>query len=123
MRRKQISDLTRIRILAVEILKNQNPLKQLSASRLLVEPENYNELISVLNQFPNKVSKLLSSETKKDYNELDFHNLYPLSLDNELTWAKCILFRNSDYINSYIKYLNRYSSGLLKGNYKFAKNY
>lgn len=120
MKKKSVSKETRFRISLVDMIKSDDPVNYLSTARLSIEPQDYVNLISQIEKYPSKLTNLLGSIGKKEYHDLDFKNLLPIPFENELTWAKTILFRNAKSINSFIEKSKQYSKNLLSGNFDSA---
>ena len=121
MKKKPISDETLVRLSTIDLIKSDDPVNYLSVARLTLEPEHYNKVIEQIERYPYKLTNLLGYQAKKNYKELDFKNLLPIPFDNELTWAKSIIFRNAKFLNAFISSSNNFSSELLRGDYRKAK--
>ncbi|MFW5872203.1 MAG: hypothetical protein ACOCUT_03765, partial [bacterium] len=121
MKKKQLSEDTLVRISIIDLIKSKNPDKYLSKVRTQIDPDHYKKVLDAIEQYPYKVTHLLGSHPK-DYNELDFHNLIPLSFEKELTWAKTVLHMNVISINKFLVFSNQFSAELLKGKYASARN-
>lgn len=121
-KKRKISEDTKVRISTVDLLKSDDPVLFLSASRFTLEPEYYGKAIDQIEHYPYKLTKFLSKNSVKEFKDLDFSNLLPVPFDSELTWAKTILQRNIDELNLFVKYSCEFSSHLLGGDFNAAEN-
>ncbi|MDX2172975.1 MAG: hypothetical protein SFY56_07645 [Bacteroidota bacterium] len=121
-KKRKISEDTKVRISTIDLLKSDDPVMFLSASRFILEPEYYGKAIEQIEHYPYKLTKFLSKNSVKEFKDLDFSNLLPIPFDNELTWAKTILQRNINELNLFVKYSCEFSSHLLRGDFNAAEN-
>ncbi|MDM1072148.1 hypothetical protein HX001_06520 [Empedobacter brevis] len=129
MSKKYISNQKKSKILTYNFLnktyqgeyfkeKHINFNYNISEVRNAITPDNYSELINVLDLFSKNENVLLFN--KIDLNDF-FKNIVKYkNFNSEFLWCKSIISKNINRINLFIRYRDEYSNSILIGNYDNA---
>lgn len=119
-KKRRMSEETKVRLSAIELIKSEKPLLELSALRFFQHPSTYPNLLDTLERFPNNVTNIIKGEIKRTIKQLNSPHLTPIDINNEITWAKVVISRNISTINAFRLEFENYSNQILNGQYEQA---
>ena len=116
---KRLSISKQIIIKSIDLIKAIKSSESLSSIRANIDSSHYHQLIDELEKFPRSSTKLLGNSVR-ELKDLTSPILTPIIFDAEISWARNILFRNTDVINDFIQFSSSFSRYLLSSDFKKA---
>jgi hypothetical protein len=112
-----------IKMLAIQLLRSRQSDNLLSTIRAQLTPSLYSRFISELKKYPEEKIPIISQSTSKQLIGIDtFFDMSPISIVDEIKWARAVLIQNLGFLRSFVHLSNQFSIFLMRGDILLAKN-